>query len=442
MKKNWMIRMLAMVMIFALFATPVLAASGTSVSKAANGVVRILAEFDNAYLEGYATGSGFGVGTPGKETVYFVTNRHVVEYEGVSADQVYILLEDDALTHMGFDPSRAVYCDVIYVSPMMDIAVLKTDKPVEGRVALDVTDPTETMNPGDTVYALGYPGSADFVDILVNYETEQVHFDTPASVEQVSFSDGILSKFTTYAAENNTRIIQHSAPINGGNSGGPLINNKGQVIGVNTFTVSSDDTSETPHSYSINMGQVIPALLNLGIELDPEPNLTWLFIVIGLAGIGAIAAVVILVVKKNGKKVEAPVAAAIPSQPVVVTGSDPVAAPKAAPVIANDSGLRFQAVSGKFSGQRFAISGQVTMGRNPSNDFVYPADTQGISGNHCMLFLAEGKLYLKDVGSSYGTFLGDGRKLAHGQPVELQVGDRFYLASTNEMFVITRRGGI
>ena len=311
MKKTTMFRAMALMMILVLFATPVLAASGTAVSQAANGVVRIYAGFDNNYLEGYSTGSGFGVGTPGEKTTYFVTNRHVVEYDGIAADQVYILLEDSALTHMGFDPSRAVYCDVIYVSPVMDIAVLQTDKPVDGRVALDVTDPSETMNRGDTVYALGFPGTADYVDMVINYETEQVHFNTPATVEQVSFSDGILSKFTTYAAENNTKVIQHSAPINSGNSGGPLINTKGQVIGVNTFTVSSDDVSETPHSYSINMGQVIPALINLGIELESDPDLSWLYIVLGLAAMAAVAVVVILTVKKNAGKTESPAAAVI-----------------------------------------------------------------------------------------------------------------------------------
>ena len=96
-----------------------------------------------------------------------------------------------------------------------------------------------------------------------------------------------------------------------------------------------------------------------------------------------------------------------------------------------------------FAGKRFAITGQIRIGRNPeTNDFVYPADTQGISGKHCSLIFTDGKLYLKDEGSSYGTFLASGQRLAGGQAVELQAGDRFYLATTNETFVITRRGGV
>ena len=96
-----------------------------------------------------------------------------------------------------------------------------------------------------------------------------------------------------------------------------------------------------------------------------------------------------------------------------------------------------------FAGKRFAINGTVRMGRNPdANDFVYPANTQGISGKHCSLTYAEGKLYLKDEGSSYGTFLGNGQRLNGQQVVELKVGDKFYLATTNETFIITQRGGI
>ena len=85
----------------------------------------------------------------------------------------------------------------------------------------------------------------------------------------------------------------------------------------------------------------------------------------------------------------------------------------------------------------------VRIGRNPdANDFVYPANAQGISSKHCSLIYSEGKLYLKDEGSSYGTFLGNGQRLNGQQVVELKVGDKFYLATTNETFIITQRGGI
>jgi pSer/pThr/pTyr-binding forkhead associated (FHA) protein len=55
--------------------------------------------------------------------------------------------------------------------------------------------------------------------------------------------------------------------------------------------------------------------------------------------------------------------------------------------------------------------------------------------------LSGGQVTLTDLGSSYGTFLAGGQKLAPNQPVTLRVGDRFYLGSEKEGFVITGKGG-
>ena len=69
-------------------------------------------------------------------------------------------------------------------------------------------------------------------------------------------------------------------------------------------------------------------------------------------------------------------------------------------------------------------------------------DVKGISRVHCELTVVEGKLYLKDAGSSYGTYLGGGQRLAANQAVELKPGDRFSLASQQETFVVDVKGGV
>ena len=55
--------------------------------------------------------------------------------------------------------------------------------------------------------------------------------------------------------------------------------------------------------------------------------------------------------------------------------------------------------------------------------------------------MSGGQLTLTDLGSSYGTFLAGGQKLLPNQPVPLRPGDRFYLGSEKESFVITGKGG-
>lgn len=101
-----------------------------------------------------------------------------------------------------------------------------------------------------------------------------------------------------------------------------------------------------------------------------------------------------------------------------------------------DSGLRLQGLSGAFAGRRFAISGRIRIGRDPSrNEVVYPANTPGISGAHCEIILQNNQVFLRDVGSSYGTFL-QGKRLPVNQMTALNVGDTFYLGHQKESFVI------
>ena len=64
--------------------------------------------------------------------------------------------------------------------------------------------------------------------------------------EDVSISDGIISKVTVTGSVD---IIEHTAPLNNGNSGGPLLNADNQVIGINEFIIDQKNYSiqKLPH---------------------------------------------------------------------------------------------------------------------------------------------------------------------------------------------------
>lgn len=429
-------------------------------NEARSGVVRVLTFYKadiytayGDYVDSFETGvsissgSAFGVGKSGKETDVFVTNRHVVEssftesitlqgvplYVVYNRTNVYILLDDYAYdSNVGLDTSRSVPCTVLYEADEnhADLAVLRAAEPVAGRIALPLLDQDYTLNASETVYALGYPSSTDMATLDASYNMEYA-----GSVDKVTVTNGIVSLHTAYVDGNNTRtnIIQHTATVNHGNSGGPLITADGAVAGVNTWIFGQDlSTGDSMAFAALETGYVQDVLDDLKISYDVyspgSVNAAVILVIVAVLVLAAAAVVVVLVLRRKQ-----------PSQPV----SDAVMPPAPQPGPAYDSGIRLQCQSGSFAGRRFPVDGQVRIGRDPAkNDLVYPANTQGISGTHCVVFLNNGQVYLKDLGSTYGTFLGNGQRLAANQTVLLQKGDSFCLASERESFVITGKGGV
>lgn len=170
-----------------------------AVLNARESVVRIVTEG--------AMGSGFALS---ENSVYVVTNHHVIE----GAETIEVIVDDTRWT------TARVYVDL----PGKDICILKTDKPLRGMPGLPLrSDAVET---GLAVYALGYPGAAD--DFSQEFAT---------GVDSITVTDGIVSAVRQSRAEGlqTTWAIQTNAPISPGNSGGPLVDAGGRLVGINTF---------------------------------------------------------------------------------------------------------------------------------------------------------------------------------------------------------------
>ena len=438
-------------------------AAEDKIAEARSGVVRVLAFFDRAiYLYNEATeeityvtnttmissGTAFGVGTAGQETDVFVTNRHVVEagvgmekaqiqgrtvtlvYEDTFQD-AYILLGDYSYSDtVGLDLSRSVPCKVLHQGGEgeADLAVLRAAEPVEGRMALPLLSPELPLEANVSVRALGYPSSTDSATIEATGRQEYA-----GSVEKVTVTDGIVSLHTNFVDNSHNadvNVIQHTATINHGNSGGPLLTMDGAVAGVNTWGYGQNLATGDQQAFAaIEIQYVMDILDSLRVEYDVYTGETSsLPLIIAGAAIVVIAIAAIALGKKgkkggNGGKAK----------------SDDIS--KTVP--ADSSSFRLQCLSGAFAGQRFAVNGTMRIGRDPSrSDLVFPADTKGISGAHCVVFAEGGRLYVKDVGSTYGTVVMPGRKLQPNVPVALNVGDRICLGSEHEMFQVAVKGGM
>lgn len=412
----------------------------TAADQACRGVVRVCSILGTAV----STGSGFGVGAVGEETDIFITNWHVVAdvNTGKISDEVYILLDNEAVkrdaatSKLNMDSSRMVKCKVLRTTEgYPDYAVLQAERKIEGHEALPLL-PSEEAKRGESVYALGFPASSD----VANGNTY-----CASQIEDVTVTKGAISRFTELKTSGNTMVVQHDAHINHGNSGGPLVNEQGVVVGINTYGFGD---VEMEHSAAVYIDYAMEALDELGISYEIQRGNTGginqrLLIIAGAAGAGVIVLLaVVVILKKNrslsGREGGKPGEPEGPERKVLPDGGmQKGAAPQKTSVSSHpaDSGMRLQAVSGVFTGKRYAIGSRVRIGRDAGNELVYPQGTPGISGAHCEITFQNGQVYLRDLGSTYGTFVG-GKKIQPNQQIPLQAGETFYLGQPQERFVI------
>jgi serine protease Do len=189
------------------------------------------------------SGSGFFITDKG----YILTNNHVVE----GAKEVSIVLSD----------GTGQKASIVGTDPYSDIAVLKTDGKVPAVAALGNSD---KLNPGESVIAIGSP--------LGN-------FKNTVTVGVVSATGRSIDTGNGYQIED---LIQTDAAINHGNSGGPLVNLAGEVIGINTLIVrntgSGDVAEGLGFAIPVNTAQAVAQQIiqkgyfarpNLGISFQP-----------------------------------------------------------------------------------------------------------------------------------------------------------------------------
>lgn len=94
-------------------------------------------------------------------------------------------------------------------------------------------------------------------------------------------------------------------------------------------------------------------------------------------------------------------------------------------------------VSGEYAGRAFTIPSKgLVLGRDHYVCDVVFKEARSISRTHCKIeFNRDTNMFvLYDIGSSYGTFLGNGARVSQGRPVAMQPGDDFYLVSRNVLF--------
>ena len=233
--------------ILVLAATALLAgpaqADPADISAASRSVVRVvLAATDGDQVAFVGHGSGFAV-APDK----IVTNAHVVEIARQEKTVVIGIVPSQGSTSYG---GR-----IIAYSPGNDLALIRIE---DGGRLPPMTVFSGPIEDGAEVLAVGYPGSVD--------RAQGLNLDdliTPMSPVKTrgSVSGGRSTKqFDT---------ILHTAPIATGNSGGPLIDNCGRILGANSFG-SISDGNDAEFGFAVSSREILSFLRKAGVK----PSLT------------------------------------------------------------------------------------------------------------------------------------------------------------------------
>ncbi|MEY4400517.1 MAG: hypothetical protein RL072_382 [Actinomycetota bacterium] len=192
----------------------------------ANSVVTISSDVQDGFNEGEATGTGVVVTSNGE----IITNAHVVD----NATEVRVRFAGD---------TEPVIARVLAADAGNDLALLKVT--ATNLVAATFAKPG-SVRVGDQAVAIGYALALD---------------------GGPSVTTGIVSAlkrtiFTESGALN--RLIQTDAAISSGNSGGPLANMRGEVIGINTAVARGDTNSAANNiGFAISVDEVLAVLEQL-----------------------------------------------------------------------------------------------------------------------------------------------------------------------------------
>ena len=241
--KTWTLRLLALLAL--LLAPASLQADPADINAAARGVVRIvIVEINGEELIPISHGTGFAVSAE-----RIVTNAHVVAEAR----------EDDSLA-IGIVPAdgtEAVYGRLVAVSPRNDLALIATTSPM--RLA-PLTIAGDASADSGSVTSLGYPMNVDRAQGLSAGDIFRAQ-------PPVKSSGSLSGRRPTRDFDS----LLHTAPIARGSSGGPLLDDCGRVVGVNSFGAESG-SADAEFYFAVSTRELLPFLR--ANDVAPQVNTT------------------------------------------------------------------------------------------------------------------------------------------------------------------------
>lgn len=391
-----------------------------------------------AYQPGGTTisfrGSGFAIGNNGDPVEYIVTNAHLVLDN--TADGIKSLSQlNESMTvnskkasevrvYFSYGANDFMRAQIYLVNEEKDICILKLPQTTDKRKSLAIC-PSSEIDEDDNFAALGFPGSSD-----VLMDGTSLTYD----MSDITVTRGGISRKAV--DEDGVSVYQIDIDISGGNSGGPLVNSNGDVVGINTYAVTSNGVSE---NYAIVIDELI-SILTSHPEIsyatssayvsgtsedgsvnendlpvarqDTSSNNTVTIVIIVAAAVVIIVVIVVIMSGRSGRSARS---RSDKSTSGVIIG-----------------------IKGVMTGKRIPINDSIVIGRGYqcSSAAQYPINTKGVSEVHCRISKTANGYEIIDLNSSNGTYIGNGQRLTPNVPVLLPNGTYFYLGSPEQLLQI------
>lgn len=370
-----------------------------NIEVAKKSTLRILAAFN----KGVSSGTAFAVSSEG----YYLTNVHVVldlEHGAKPARKMYILTKDGKYE-----------AEIAWLEPDLDLALVKSETLKRAPLVF-----ANSVMEGDKTTALGYPGAADqglddsFVHVTENH----------GGISRI-----IKRKLLT---DHKVKTVQIDTPINHGNSGGPLVNQCGEVVGINESTAGNDSEGiyfavhkdeaikfmkEHSVQYEISKNeQCVYVDESINNELNSRNTKIIIFVILSLL----IVLLIVYVLLKKSKPTDTMISRLVNRK---IREKESIAP--------RESSVLLRPLK---QGQPITVGHHsVTVGR--SSRAQIRLSSPEVSGRHLTLEVRGGVLYVTDLGSTNGTYI-DGRKLAPNTSEPLSPNQKLIIGSEDVIYMV------
>lgn len=485
-----MVMALAVCMIACLVLPLTAEAANDAVNDCRYGVLQVKLNYidDNNTPNTVSAGTGFLINDNTLITCHHVVNLSNSDLEDLAEAVGKTVAEVQSRLNITVTVSRdvTIAASKLTESFEMDFSILRLSSSLQGKTPLAIR-PSAEVKQTESVYTIGFPSLGA---LLQSYNTY--------TSDDATITQGVVNKIAigvNMHSGANTNYIQTSCNLDYGNSGGPMVDENGYVIGISQGVWSWAEDSTTEYYNAIAIDQVTEVLDALGIiyisantaepeptqapvvtpppatqapvvtappatlppiEVPEEPAGNNMGLILIIAAVAVVVIVVVVVVLVAGKKKPAapapvPTPAAPPVRPVTPPTNSGFAAPPTYPVqgagettvLGGGAGettvLSRASVSGgtlirKRTGETVAINAeQFVIGRERKGVNYCISDNSSISRNHVRLTVRGGTTYLTDLNAANGTFV-NGVKVMPRQEVALKNGDKITLADEDLEF--------